>query len=82
MHVADDWASGKMEDCCVNEYCWLHCVNIRRGAIISRLFRVCGVGTQAECQLCKSRGGGRIGQKLRDTERRARKIYTERSFHH
>ena len=82
VHNKCPWlATGHTERCgkdCINDYCWFQNVYIPRNTVMPKLCRGCGVGTQAECQLYKSCGARRVSQKLRDTERRARRIFTNK----
>ena len=63
---------------CSNDYCGFHNVYTRRNTGMPKPCSGCGVGTQTQCQLCKSCGATRVSQKLRDTERRAWRIFTNK----
>ena len=69
---------GSLELCgksCIYEYCGTHRQQFRIGRKQPLPCRRCGCGTGSATRLCKSCGSHRIGQKLIDTERRARKRF-------
>ena len=66
---------GSLEPCskpCVFEHCKVHRARLRRGAVLPKPCRECGVGTQSEAQLCGGCGSERIKYRLVSTEKRVR----------
>ena len=69
---------GSTECCgrpCINIYCGTHRQQFRLGRKVLVPCRICGVGSGSSTFLCQSHGSRRIGQKLVDTEKRARRQF-------
>ena len=60
---------------CVFEHCKVHRARLRRGAVLSKPCRKCGVGTQSEAQLCGGCGSERVKYRLVSTEKRVREHF-------
>ena len=61
---------------CVNDYCATHRQQFRLGRKVLAPCRICGIGCGSSTYLCPSHGSRLIGQKLVDTEKRARRDFT------